>query len=151
MTSTSTLWIFPLIAAGGVLQAMGGPMNNALRVSLVNPWLATLVSFGLIVPIFLVIAAVFIRPLPTVAGIAGMPWWAPLGGIIGAVAVVAGLLFIGTVGAGTYAALTVTANLITSILIDHFGWLGVPPHPITLARAIGAVVLVIGVVLITSS
>jgi bacterial/archaeal transporter family-2 protein len=36
------------------------------------------------------------------------------------VAVVAGLLFIGTVGAGTYAALTVTANLITSILIDHF-------------------------------
>lgn len=151
MTSTSTLWIFPLIAAGGVLQAMGGPMNNALRVSLVNPWLATLVSFGLIVPIFLVIAAVFIRPLPTVAGIAGMPWWAPLGGIIGAVAVVAGLLFIGTVGAGTYAALTVTANLITSILIDHFGWLGVPPHPITLARAIGAVVLVIGVILITSN
>jgi bacterial/archaeal transporter family-2 protein len=31
---------------------MGGPMNNALRVSLVNPWLATLVSFALIVPIF---------------------------------------------------------------------------------------------------
>lgn len=75
MTPTSMLWLFPLIAAGGVLQAMGGPMNNALRVSLVNPWLATLVSFGLIVPIFLVIAAVFVRPLPTVAGIAGMPWW----------------------------------------------------------------------------
>jgi transporter family-2 protein len=101
MTPTSTLWLFPLIAAGGALQAVGGPMNNALRVSLVNPWLATLVSFGLIVPIFLVVAAVFVRPLPTVAGIAGMPWWAPLGGIIGALAVVCGLLFIGTIGAGT--------------------------------------------------
>jgi transporter family-2 protein len=151
MTSTSTLWLFPLIAAGGALQAVGGPMNNTLRVSLVNPWLATLVSFGLIVPIFLVIAAVFVRPLPTVAGIAGMPWWAPLGGIVGALAVVCGLLFIGTIGAGTYAALTVSANLITSLVIDHNGWLGVTAHPITPSRAIGAVVLVTGVILITST
>jgi transporter family-2 protein len=151
MTSTSALWLFPLIAAGGVLQAMGGPMNNALRVSLVNPWLATLVSFGLIVPIFLVVAAVFVRPLPTAAGIAGMPWWAPLGGIIGSVAVVAGLLFIGTVGAGTYAALTVSANLLASVMIDHFGWLGVTAHPLTPQRALGAVALVAGVVLISSS
>lgn len=151
MTSSSALWLFPLIAAGGVLQAMGGPMNNALRVSLINPWLATLVSFALIVPVFLVIAAIFIRPLPTVAGLAGMPWWAPLGGIVGALAVVAGLLFIGTIGAGTYAALTVSANLLTSILIDHFGWFGIPPHSITPLRAIGAVVLVVGVLLVTSS
>ncbi len=150
MTSTSTLWLFPLIVAGGVLQAMGGPMNNALRVSLVNPWLATLVSFVLIVPIFLVIAAVFVRPLPTVAGLANMPWWAPLGGIVGAVAVVAGLLYIGTVGAGTYAALTVSANLLMSILIDHFGWFGITAHSITPQRAIGAVVLVAGVILVTS-
>jgi DNA-binding protein Fis len=33
------------------------------------------------------------------------PWWAPLGGVIGAFAVVAGLLFVNTVGAGTYAGL----------------------------------------------
>lgn len=150
MTSTSALWVFPLIAVGGVLQAMGGPMNNALRVSLINPWLATLVSFGLIVPVFLVIAAVFIRPFPTAAGLAGMPWWAPLGGIVGSLAVVAGLLFIGTVGAATYAALTVTANLLTSVVIDHFGWLGVPPHPITPARGIGTVLLVAGVFLISN-
>jgi len=79
-----------------------------------------------------------------------MPWWAPLGGIVGAVAVVAGLLFIGTIGAGTYAALTVSANLLTSILIDHFGWFGITAHSITPHRAIGAVVLVAGVILVTS-
>lgn len=151
MTSTSTLWLFPLISAAGVLQAMGAPMNNALRVSLVNPWLATLVSFGLIVAVFVVVAAVFVRPLPTAAALEGMPWWAPLGGIIGAFAVVAGLLFVGTIGAGTYAALTVSANLLMSLLIDHFGWLRVPPHPITPLRAVGAVVLVTGVILITKN
>jgi transporter family-2 protein len=140
MTSTSTLWLFPLVAAGGALQGIGGPMNHTLRL-----------SFGLIVPIFLVIAAVFVRPLPTVASIAGMPWWAPLGGIVGALAVVCGLLFIGTIGAGTYAALTVSANLITSLVIDHYGWLGVTAHPLTPARAIGGVVMVIGVILISSN
>ncbi|WIM88200.1 DMT family transporter [Candidatus Mycobacterium wuenschmannii] len=149
MTSTSALWLFPLIVAGGALQAMGGAMNNALRVSLVNPWLATLVSFGLIVPIFLVVAAVFVRPLPSVAGVAGMPWWAPLGGIVGALAVVCGLLFIGAIGVGTYAALTVSANLIASLVIDHYGWLGVPAHPLTPTRVIGGLVLITGVILIT--
>jgi bacterial/archaeal transporter family-2 protein len=99
---------------------------------------------------FLVIAAVFVRPLPTVAGLASMPWWAPLGGIVGSLAVVAGLLFIGTAGAGTYAALTVSANLLMSILIDHFGWFGITAHPITPHRAIGAIVLVTGVILVTS-
>jgi uncharacterized membrane protein YdcZ (DUF606 family) len=32
-----------------------------------------------------------------------------------------------------------------------FGWLRVAPHPITPTRALGALVLIIGVVLITSN
>jgi uncharacterized membrane protein YdcZ (DUF606 family) len=95
------------------------------------------------------------RQTPGTAGFSrcGTPFAAeaPLGGIIGAFAVVAGLLFVGTIGAGTYAALTVSANLLMSLLIDHFGWLRVPPHPITLLRAVGAVVLVTGVILITKN
>lgn len=49
MSSTSTLWLFPLIALGGALQAMGGPMNNALRVSRAargwQPWSRSASSF----------------------------------------------------------------------------------------------------------
>ena len=32
-----------------------------------------------------------------------MPWWAPLGGLVGALAVIAGLLFVDKVGAGAFA------------------------------------------------
>jgi transporter family-2 protein len=91
--------------------------------------------------LFAVVAAVFVRPLPTAAALQTMPWWAPLGGTVGSLAVVVGLLFIGTIGAGTYAALTVSANLLMSLVIDHFGWLRVAPHPITPTRALGALVL----------
>jgi hypothetical protein len=62
------------------------------------------------------------RPLPTIAGISAMPWWAPLGGLVGAFAVIAGLMFVNKVGAGPFAGLTVTANILMSLAIDHFGW-----------------------------
>lgn len=149
MSALSAFWLYPIIIVAGLLQAMGPPMNGALRQSLINPWVATLVSFVLIVALFVIVAAIFPRPLPTAEGLSRMPWWAPLGGIIGAVAVVTGLLFVDRVGAGPFAAMTVSANLVMSVAIDHFGWLNVPDHAITPLRALGVGVLIAGVALIT--
>jgi bacterial/archaeal transporter family-2 protein len=85
---------------------VGPPMNGALRNALANPWLASLVSFVPIVAFLVVVFACVPRPMPTVEGIADMPWWAPLGGLIGAFAVVAGLMFVDKIGAGAFAGLT---------------------------------------------
>ncbi len=41
-------WLYFLIIFAGILQAMGNSMNAQLRNSLQNPWLASIVSFGLI-------------------------------------------------------------------------------------------------------
>jgi transporter family-2 protein len=148
-SAISAIWLYPIILVAGLLQALGPPMNGQLRQSLVNPWLATLVSFGLIVAFFIVVAAIFPRPLPTAQGIADMPWWAPLGGLIGAVAVVTGLLFVDRVGAGPFAAITVSANLIMSVVIDQLGLVNMPVHTVSPLRALGVALLVGGVVLIT--
>jgi transporter family-2 protein len=78
-----------------------------------------------------------------------MPWWAPLGGLIGAFAVVAGLLFVDKVGAGAFAGLTITANILMSLLIDHFHWFNLPPHPMNIWRVLGAVLMVGGMALIS--
>ena len=143
------IWLYPVIVIAGMLQALGPPMNGQLRQSLVNPWLATLVSFGLVFAFFIIVAAIFPRPLPTAQGLAAMPWWAPLGGIIGAFAVVTGLLFVDRVGAGPFAAITVSANLIMSVIIDQFGLVNMPVHALSPGRAIGAALLIGGVALIT--
>ena len=82
------------------------------------------------------------RPLPTAEGVAGMPWWAPLGGLVGAFAVVAGLLFVNTVGAGAFAGLTITANILMSLAIDKYGWFGMDVHPLNGARILGAALMV---------
>ena len=80
-----TAWLVPVILLGGVLQAAGSAMNAQLYRSLGNPWLASLVSFALIVALFLIMAAALPRPLPTADAVRRMPWWAPLGGLVGAV------------------------------------------------------------------
>jgi bacterial/archaeal transporter family-2 protein len=89
------------------------------------------------------------RPLTTADGLAAMPWRAPLGGLVGAFAVVAGLLFVDWVGAGVYAGLTITANILMSLAIDKFGWFGLAAHPVSTGRIVGAALMVSGIVLIS--
>jgi transporter family-2 protein len=149
MQNIGAAWLYPLILAAGALQAWGPPMNGALRGALTNPWLASLVSF---LPIVAFLAVAFLcqpRPMPTAEGIAAMPWWAPLGGLAGAFAVVAGLLFVNQVGAGTLAGLTITANILMSLVIDKYGWFGMEVHPLGAGRLAGAALMVAGIVLIS--
>jgi transporter family-2 protein len=141
-------WIYPFIIVGGVLQALGAPMNAQLKTSLQNTWLASAISFSLVSMVFIGAFAIMPRPLPTAEGLRSMPWWAPTGGLVGAVAVYAGLTLVQKVGAGPYTGLTITAALITSLAIDHFGLFNMQIHALNAWRACGAVFMVIGILLI---
>lgn len=144
----NALWFFPFIAFAGILQAAGAAMNGALNKSLVNPWLATSVSFVLVTFLAIALFACMPRPLPSLGDVQAMPWWAPLGGITGAVAVFAGLLLIQKLGAGPVNGVTITANLLASLAIDQFGLFGIAPHAMNPWRLAGAVLMVAGVTLI---
>jgi transporter family-2 protein len=78
-----------------------------------------------------------------------MPWWAVIGGLVGAVQVYAGLTLVTKVGAGPFVGLTVTAALIMSLVIDHFGWFRMAYHPLNIWRIVGGLLLVGGVTFIT--
>lgn len=149
MQNIGAAWLYPIILIAGALQAWGPPMNNALRTSLENPWLASLVSF---LPVVALLSCLFLclpHPLPSAKGLAEMPWWAPLGGLIGAFAVIAGLLFVGQVGAGAFAGLTITANILMSLVIDRYGMFGMQVHELSPGRIAGAVLMVAGITLIS--
>jgi transporter family-2 protein len=149
MNNISAAWLYPIILIAGALQAWGPPMNNALKNALVNPWLASLVSFLPIVAFLGVLLLCLPRTLPTSVTLNQMPWWAPLGGLVGAFAVVAGLIFVGKVGAGAFAGLTITANILMSLIIDKFGLFGMETHALSVGRMIGGALMVAGIVLIS--
>lgn len=141
-------WVYPFIILGGVLQTCGAAMNAQLNTSLSNRWLASTVSFGLITAFFICVFAVFPTPLPSLDGLSSMPWWAPLGGLVGAVQVYAGLTLVNKVGAGPFVGFTVTAALIASLAIDHFGFFHMPLHAINIWRILGAALMAAGIALI---
>ncbi|MGF2944612.1 DMT family transporter [Mycobacterium sp. Lab-001] len=142
------IWMIPLIVLGGALQTCGAAMNGQLFKHLINPWLASAVSFAVITVFFVAAFLIMRRPLPSAEDVASMPWWAVIGGLVGAVQVYAGLTLVNRVGAGTFMGITVTSALIMSLVVDHFGWLRLDPHPINLWRAVGGALMVCGVVLI---
>jgi transporter family-2 protein len=142
-------WFAPFIILAGALQAFGAVMSAQLRISLSNPWLALSVLFALNFFFFTALFLVWPRPLPTLDGVSTMPWWAPLAGLMGAVAVFAGLAFIDKLGAGMVNGLIITANLATSLFIDHFGLLSAPTHGLNVWHVLGALLMAAGVFLIS--
>jgi transporter family-2 protein len=94
-------------------------------------------------------AALLLRlPMPDLRGIGAEPPWAWTGGIIGAGVVLIALTATPRLGAATTVMLFIAGQLLCSLLIDHWGLLGVPVHPIDLPRILGVVCLIAGVILI---
>ena len=76
------------------------------------------------------------------------PWWALVGGLLGAFYVTVALLAVRTLGASGLTALVVSGQLAIAVAIDRFGLLGVAKQHIAAPRAIGLVLLLVGAVLV---
>ncbi len=77
-----------------------------------------------------------------------MEWYYLLGGILGAAYVFSALALVSEIGAGGVAAATVTGQLVTSVVLDRIGFLGLDREPITAARVLGVALLLAGTYLI---
>ena len=94
-------------------------------------------------------AALLLRlPMPDLHGIKAQHPLFWTGGIIGAFVVLAALIATPRLGAATTVMLFITGQLTCSLVLDHFGWLGAPVHPVDLPRLLGVACLMAGVVLI---
>ncbi len=151
MVSKSAFYLLlPMLAfAVGMLLPFQAGVNAQLRTLLGNPLQAALVSFLAGTTLLLVIALLTRMPLPTVKTVSGIPWWAWVGGgFCGAIYITMVILLTPRLGATTTFGLIIAGQLIMSVVLDHFGAVGFPAHPVNLWRVAGAVLLIIGVILI---
>lgn len=73
-----------------------------------------------------------------------LPWYMLGAGIFGLILYQSINITLPRLGATTMLALIIIGQLLTGVLLDSFGWLGVTARPIEATRIIGIVVLLIG-------
>jgi len=140
-------YLFGIVAGMGFALQLG--MNSRLRTILQSANSAALVSFlvGTVALVGLLIATR--APLPDRDTLASVPVWAWLGGLMGAFYVAISTVVASELGAASLLGLALLGQLTMSLAIDHFGWMGLPVHPITLTRLAGVALLGAGVWLIS--
>jgi transporter family-2 protein len=144
-------WIIFLIALGaGAANPFQSATNAELNRQLRQPLWAAIVVYasGLA---GLLLAQLFVRaPIP-VAQAAGVHWWAWTGGAISLVSTIIGLMLVQRLGSGLFTSLSITASLLTSVLLDQFGLVGLRQHTASPARLVGCALLISGVWLVARS
>ena len=143
-----TFFLYVLALGAGVSVATQQVLNGSLRTSLASPAWAGLVSYagGLLTMIVAVIAMG--ERVPSWKTMAEVPWSAWSGGVFGGAFILLAILLLPSLGAATLFALVIGGQVLAAVTLDHFGALGLTPHPISTARLIGAVLLIAGVILI---
>ncbi len=140
------LAIFALAAGGGFsLQSV---VNYNLRVAVGDPIRAAFISFLTGTILLFVISLAIPKRWPDPATLFGLPWWIWTGGLFGMAMVLSAILVAPRLGTAVFISLIVTGQLVMSLFIDHYGFLGIDRHPISIWRVCGAVFLLAGVVLI---
>jgi bacterial/archaeal transporter family-2 protein len=138
---TSLLLLLFAVVAGAFLPLQAG-VNAQLAHFVGGPVRASMVSFAVgAVALFLVVL-VFYRHAHSHASDA--PWWAWVGGLLGAFYVTATVVVPVRIGAAAFFGILVAAQLVTSVLVDQFGWLSFPKHEASPLRLLGVALLVAG-------
>ena len=137
-----------LALAAGVLLPVQAGVNAQLRSVVGSPLAAALVSFLVGTAGLGTAAVIFRAPMAVRTAWAVSPWWLWVGGLIGALYVVATIVLAPRLGAATLVAAVVAGQMIASLLLDQYGLLGFPTHPINGLRVLGAALVTVGVILV---
>lgn len=137
----------------GIIIGMFFPIQASISARLSSysktPLTASFIAFSLGTVLLLIINLI-VDP----AGISGgidfsYPLYVFIGGAITGVGFnVANIILFSKLGASVTTIITVTGQMVVGILIDHFGWFGVPANPISITRAIGTVIMILAISLV---
>jgi bacterial/archaeal transporter family-2 protein len=135
------------VLAGSASPVQAGA-SSQLNKDLASPMWAALCVYASGLAGVLLFQLVLREAWPAHKLIAGAHWWAWTGGILSIALTMTGLTLAHKMGSGLYTGLTLTASLLTSVLLDHFGLMGFKQHPVTGMRGLGAGLLIAGIWLI---
>ena len=141
------IFILLALVAGGLLSLQGA-INANLGKAMGNPFHAGFVSFA--VGLLTAFAGLYVTGarLPAMTNLMGHPWYLYVGGALGVIYVTSVLMLIPKLGAANVVLAVFLGQIVASMLIDHFGLLGLARVPMDWYRAGGAGLMLAGLYLV---
>ena len=138
-----------LALAIGCLIPLQAAINARLRDHLdESTLLASLVSFGVGTLALAAMVVVTGQRWQGLAGVGHAKAWQLTGGLLGAVFVFATTLLAPKIGLAKMVALVIAGQVLMSLVADHHGWLGLAVREVSPVRALGAALVVAGVLMV---
>lgn len=138
-----------VLCAGGMI-ALQAPTNAILSRAGGSPVLAALISFA-VGTLTLLVVWLASGNRPKAAAFAGLPPYAWLGGVYGAMYVAVAAYAAPKIGLASLITIGIAGQIAMALLLDHVGALGLQRDPISLGRIAGALLVIAGVVLVRRS
>lgn len=135
------------VVFGGAATALQAPTNAKMMTAVGSPVNAAFVSFA-VGTAALGILAVLFQARPDMVAARNLPWYAWVGGLYGAIFVVAAAWGVPRLGVATTIILMVAGQLLLSVVLDHFGAMGMPKQPISWGRVAGVAMVLAGVLMV---
>jgi transporter family-2 protein len=143
------MWLNVLIAiAAGAANPFQSGTNAQLNKQLQHPLWAGIVVYATGLAGLLLVQLFVREAFPSIGEMAGVSRWAWFGGLISIASTMAGLLLAQKMGSGVFTGVSLTAALVTSVVLDQFGLVGFKQHTASPARLVGAGLMVAGIWLI---
>jgi transporter family-2 protein len=146
--STSVYFYFLLALVAGAMMPTQAAINNKLAGFVQSPISAAFISF------FVGTVGLFVyligsgTPIGSLFNVKDAPPIAWLGGLLGAFFVTCTVVLAPRIGVAMTFSLIVAGQMLITLVLDHFGFLGVPVKEISLARVFGILLITAGVVII---
>lgn len=149
MPSSQALYAVIALAAGAAVPFLAS-INAAFGQAIGNVWWASLVLCAVAFATIGTVAVASGSGLPGPSAFAGTAWWHVTAGGFFTVYIVSMTFVAPRIGLGNAIVLVIAAQIVTAVVIDHFGLLGAAATPLDWKRALGVGFLVAGVVLARS-
>ena len=136
-----------LVFIAGAMVAIQAPTNAMLAKAGGSPVLAALISFA-VGTVALLSVWLFTASRPAPSSFSGLPWYAWLGGLYGAVFVAVAAYAAPKIGVASLITIGIAGQVAMALLLDHVGAMGLEREPISSGRLLGALLVIAGVVLV---
>jgi bacterial/archaeal transporter family-2 protein len=137
----------PFLLFVGALLAVQAAANIQLAASVGSPLGGAALQLSIGAALLVAVAAA-VGTLGALELLVRAPVWHLIGGVASALYITAGILLFPRLGAVVAVGLFVAGQMLASLLLDGFGWLGVARDPIDAAAILGVAGVVIGTLLI---